>query len=103
MKNIKTKKIIFWNREEGIESPDSCDTIYYGLDDIIYGGWILTTSGDPITLYVCEEAEDQDTIQLVDRLIEEAENGKRDSNEIGEEDIKYINDWLRIWGINGRI
>ena len=66
--------------------------IYSGIESV-YGGWIATTEGDPITLNQLEDVGDEDEIARIDALIEE-----NDGEELTAEDIEYINEWLKIWG-----
>lgn len=69
------------------------ETLYCGIEEI-EGEWLLTTGGDPITKVTCEEADDTDTIDMVDFKIENAT-----WEECDEDDIAYINEWLDIWGL----
>ena len=77
--------------------------IYSGIERV-YGGWIATTEGNPITLNDLEDAQSyaetdleyaeiEEEISLINSLIEENEG-----EELTEEDIEYINEWLEIWG-----
>lgn len=77
----------------------SIGTIYTGIERL-YGGWMATLEGDPFTLEDLEgldnvdyQAEADEEIALINSLIEENEG-----EELTEEDIEYINDWLETWG-----
>ena len=67
-------------------------TIYFGIDRL-YGGWLATTDGDPITLNTLEDAGDEKEIERIEALIE--------SNwgvACTAEDEQYVAEWLNIWG-----
>lgn len=77
----------------------SIGTIYTGIERL-YGGWMATLEGGPFTLEdldgldnVDSEAEAEEEIDFINSLIEENEG-----EELTEEDIEYINEWLEIWG-----
>ena len=65
----------------------------------IYGGWLLTTEGDPTTLNELEDANnaaaDQE-IALISAIISDPATVWE---ECGEEDLEYINGWIEAWGI----
>lgn len=68
-------------------------TLYVGIDRI-YGGWLLTTCGDPTCLNEAEDASDEETIRLVDDLVEHGT-----PEDLDDDDIAYVEDVLDAWGI----
>lgn len=67
-------------------------TIYSGIERV-YGGWIATTEGNPVTLNELEDAGAEGEIARIDSLIKE-----NYGEDLTAEDIEYINEWLDIWG-----
>lgn len=67
-------------------------SIYSGVERV-YGGWIATTEGNPVTLNELEDAGAEGEIARIDSLIEE-----NYGEDLTAEDIEYINEWLEIWG-----
>ena len=67
-------------------------TIYSGIERV-YGGWIATTEGNPVTLNELEDAGAEGEIASIDSLIKE-----NYGEDLTAEDIEYINEWLDIWG-----
>lgn len=67
-------------------------TIYSDIDRV-YGGWIATTEGNPVTLNELEDAGAEEEIARIDSLIDE-----NDGEELTTDDIEYLNEWLEIWG-----
>lgn len=70
----------------------TAQNIYSGIERV-YGGWIATTEGNPVTLNELEDAGAEEEIARIDSLIEE-----NDGEELTAADIEYIDDWLKIWG-----
>lgn len=105
--HTKEKKKMEKIKAATIETPDSPElrqTIFYGIE-WLYGGWMITTCGDPATLNDYEnrisEAEDADeyaAIEAEKNAIEELI--ERDEGEdITAEQLVYLNEWREIWGL----
>ena len=77
------------------DDPDAYQDLYSGIAPL-YGGWILTTAGDPLTLEACEEDGDEATIAKVNALL------RSDDWRVtmGSDDIYYVADRLKAWGID---
>lgn len=84
--------------------PESYETLFYGID-WLYGGWMITSCGNPVTLNDYEnqmpEAEDADEYAAIEsekNAIEEliaADKGEP----VTAEQLAYLNEWREIWGI----
>lgn len=74
------------------------ETLYVGIERI-YGEWLLTTGGDPVTLYVDEEANDEFSLREIEEIDNIICDPSTEWEECDEDDIEYINRWLEIWGI----
>ena len=76
------------------------ETLYMGIDRI-YGGWLLTTEGDPITAYDLEEAaaDNPEMEDDIDRIYQMIGDPRNLWEECDENDAAYIEEWLDIWGI----
>ena len=68
--------------------------LYAGID-AVYGGWVLTSNGDPCTLNELENADSEEMIQSVNALLADPEIWEP----CDDEDEAYISEWLGIWGI----
>lgn len=72
-------------------------TLYADVD-AVYGGWMLTTDGEPVTLNALEDEGDSG-----EREIEEVNAILGDLSTVWEllepEDEEYIHDTLEAWGI----
>ncbi len=69
-------------------------TLYFGIPEL-YGEFLLTTCGDPTCLNELEDANDEDTICIVNDLLNDPSTTWEPCT---EEDEEYVNDRLRIWG-----
>lgn len=60
----------------------------------LYGGWLMTTEGDPVTLGFLENADDCDEIERVNSILD-------DENTVWEDldikDVSYIREWFEIF------
>lgn len=74
------------------------NTLYTGISRI-YGGWLLTTEGDPTTLNELEDANNDATDQEIAEINEILADPSTVWEEVNEEDAEYINGWLDTWGI----
>lgn len=88
------KKTLFEKSEAG-----NC-YLYVGIEEL-YGGWMLETGGDPVTLNDLEDAihdapECEEEIEEINRVIADPRTYWEPCE---EEDIEYIKDWLEAWGI----
>ena len=71
-------------------------TLYSGISQL-YGGWLMETSGDPITLTTLEEADNSEKIiASIDRVLSSIGT---DWKALTEEDEEYIADFLAECGI----
>lgn len=82
--------------------------LFRGLDDLIDGGFVQETNGDPATRYDYETAAEdverydagladgyRDSLLAVEKSIEDEALGW---DSITEEDAEYLIEWLEIWG-----
>ena len=74
------------------------DILYTGIDRI-YGGWLLTTEGDPTTLNELEDANNDASDREISKINETLTDPSTAWEECDEEDLEYINGWLEAWGI----
>ena len=76
------------------------ETLYNGISRI-WGGWIMTTEGDPITAYDLEEAvaDNPEMEEDIDQIYQMIGDPRLEWEECDDEDFKYIDEWLEIWGI----
>lgn len=70
-------------------------SLYTGIDSV-YGGWILTNEGDPWSLNVLEDANDDEMIRSINELLADPSTPWES---LEEEDTQYISDTLDAWGI----
>lgn len=74
--------------------------LYVGLDDYVYGGWILEDGGGTTTLDELEQTNTPECIALIDSvnaLIADPSTPWRDPI---EEDLEYVREKLECWGID---
>lgn len=76
------------------------ETLYNGISRI-WGGWMMTTEGDPITAYDLEEAvaDNPEMEDDIDRIYQMIGGPCLEWEECSDEDYKYVEEWLKIWGI----
>lgn len=79
------------------ENGDTERYTIYNEIDALYGGWLLTTKGDPVTLNSLEDAGDAEGIEKINALLSD---GSTPWEVCDENDLNYINEWLTLWGIN---
>lgn len=79
-------------RNDGTEAY----TLYSGIDEI-YGGWMVSTSGDPCTLNDLEEADN--TEREIKQILEILADDSTPWESTNAEDAAYVHEWLRIWGL----
>ena len=72
--------------------------LYSGISQL-HGGWLMETSGDPITLTTLEEADNSEKIiASIDRVLSSIGT---DWKALTEEDEEYVADFLAECGIEG--
>ena len=69
--------------------------LYRGIPEL-NGGWLLQTRGDPITLEMLENADDETTIKKINQMLNDDEYGWWDAD---GEDYQYVSRWLDIWNL----
>lgn len=74
------------------------NTLYTGIDRI-YGGWLLTTGGDPTTLNELENAQNADADQEIAEINAIISDPSTPWEECDAKDTAYILEWINIWGI----
>ena len=74
------------------------NTLYTEIS-AIYGGWLLTTDGDPTTLNELEDANNDAADQEIAEINAILADPSTVWEEVNEEDAEYINGWLDTWGI----
>ena len=67
--------------------------IYTGIE-LVYGGWIATTEGNPTCLNELEESSAEDEINKINDLIATGE-----AEDLTDSDIEYINSTMKTWGL----
>lgn len=83
------------------ESTSEAYALYVGID-AVYGGWIMETGGDPTCLNELEEAVSngvdgaEANINAINEIIASQATPWED---LDEEDLEYIQEWLEIWGL----
>lgn len=70
--------------------------LYIGIDEV-YGGWLLETAGNPLTLSQAEDADMWYEIDTINRIIKNVNTPWEICN---KKDIDYINDILCAYGIS---
>lgn len=73
-------------------------TLYTGID-AIYGGWLMTTEGDPTTLNELEDANNDASDREIAEINEILTDPSTAWEECDEDDISYVEEWLNVWGI----
>lgn len=68
----------------------------YNSIESLYGEWMLETEDHPETLSSLEDADATDEIDYVEEIIDDPATPWE---ECDENDKKYVNKWLDIWGI----
>lgn len=99
---MKKVKIMYTPFNETIKSFEG-DVLYTGIDRV-YGGWMLTTEGEPFTLENLEDMEGdartEKEVQYASRLRAEIESlVSRADEALDESDEAYITDNLETWGL----
>lgn len=74
------------------------NTLYFGITSV-YGGFILTTGGDPICLNELEDAGNEECEDLISSIQEIINDPSTPWEACSEEDKEYVSEWLKIWGI----
>lgn len=98
-KTIVNSETIFPGKSYG----DATYTLYFGIDTL-EGGWMITSEGDPYTAYDFDSVidDEKEFWQAAKREKEAIEaiiaDPRTPLEEITDEDIEYVNEWLGIWG-----
>lgn len=72
------------------------EILYTGIS-ALYGGWLLSTSGNPLTLNVLEDADGcEGALAEINAILEDPRTPWEVCTAADED---YINEWLNIWGI----
>lgn len=69
--------------------------LYYGIPEL-YGEFLVTSCGDPLTLSTLEDTGCEEEIANIKAIIENPLTGWEDCN---ESDVEYVQGWLSDWGI----
>lgn len=83
---------IFASRRDGNEQF----ALYVGIPEL-YGGYMLETGGEPVTLNTFEDADDTQSIEAVAAIVADPSTPWEDCS---AEDTKYVAEWLSAWGIS---
>ena len=70
------------------------ETIYIDIDEI-YGGWMATTEGEPTCLNMLEDAGAEEEIERIESIIDEYP-----AEDVTLEDECYVDEWLKMFGID---
>ena len=73
-------------------------TLYCNIP-CVYGGFILTTNGDPTCLNELEDANSDACGAIISRILEIINNPETCWERCNAEDTEYVSEWLKIWGI----
>lgn len=98
-KTIVSSETIFPGNSYG----DANYTLYFGIDTL-EGGWMITSEGDPNTAYDYDSVIDdekefwQDAKREKETIEAIIADPRTPLEEITDEDIEYVNEWLGIWG-----
>lgn len=87
------KKTLF---EVGISG---CCYLYVGIEPV-YGGFILETGGDPITLNDLEDANTPECDEIIQNINNFISNPNTYWEPCNEEDEEYVLGYLEAWGID---
>lgn len=87
--------------------PEPIQTIYAGLESIFpefAGEFLVTTCGDPetrISLVDAAAYADNDVAESIAKEIAEIESiiSEGDGEDLADEDLEYLRDWMRIYGV----
>lgn len=81
-----------------IYGENSLPYTLYADVDAVYGGWMLTTEGEPITLNALEDEGDsgEQEIAEVNAILDDPSTAWEP---LEAEDEEYIRDVLEAWGI----
>jgi hypothetical protein len=77
-------------------------TLYKGIAPL-YGGWLITTEGDPDTLTTLEDSDNdfaRDDLRVIQHILNDPDVSWEP---LEAEDVEYINDMLDAWGIEETI
>lgn len=81
-----------------IGQGEEVQTLYAGVHPNLYGNFLVTSGGDPVTLNELEGGEACgaaiDSIQWI------MADPTTDWRECNAADQEYVREWLSIWGIN---
>lgn len=83
---------IFASRRDGNEQF----ALYVGIPEL-YGGYLLETSGEPVTRNTFEDSDDEQSIQAVAAIVSDPSTPWEVCS---EEDAEYVAEWLNTWGIS---
>lgn len=83
------------------ESPTGEYSVLYYPVEGVYGDYICTTGGYPVTLVDLEETQEGDPCkglrEAIDKLIEKSDEWPWEACD--EADYAYVREWLELWGI----
>ena len=68
--------------------------LYDGIPDVVYGGWMLQTAGDPISETDLEDAECSSELDEIKAIIASPSTPWQ---ECDDKDREYIAEWAKIW------
>jgi hypothetical protein len=71
------------------------EVLYIGIKEL-YGGFLLETEGDPLTLNTLEDNDEEELIKMIDSTIKD---DGTPWDECDDKDTEYIKGWLVTWGI----
>lgn len=79
---------------------DACETdvLYVGIPEI-YGEFLLTTNGNPITLNDLEDVNNEEADSLISEIMGIISDTSTPWEACGDEDEEYVSGWLEAWGI----
>lgn len=103
-KTIVSRKDVYPNSTCG----DNCYELYFDINQLD-DGWMITSEGDPYTTYDFEREIDYFTLEDDEERVQQTEEDlkrieaiiadpRTPLEEITDEDIEYVNEWLDIWG-----
>ena len=70
--------------------------LYSGID-AVYGGWLLETEGEPLTLNDLEDANDDEGLELIAKINEIIADPNTSWEPLTEEDEEYVSGILEAW------
>lgn len=74
------------------------ETLYNGISRI-WGGWLLTTEGDPTALNELEDAQNADADREIEEINAIISDPSTHWEECDAESAEYVLKWINIWGI----